>query len=109
MRIRAAKRSTELAPKSFDWSRSSGLLPELLSAGGDARATMWDGRPRPSDCRKRLGKFRSGASRRIKPESIIYSRIQSFQISEKPPTRPKRRLLGNWNIHVPQKVRLARK
>jgi len=26
-----------------------------LSAGGEARATMWDGRPRPSDCRKRLG------------------------------------------------------
>ena len=27
------------------------------AAGGDARATMWDGRPRPSDCRKRLGKL----------------------------------------------------
>src|SRR5215469_7403917 len=25
------------------------------SAAGDARATMWDQRPRPSDCRKRLG------------------------------------------------------
>ena len=28
-----------------------------LSAGGEARATMWDGRPRPSDCRKRLGNW----------------------------------------------------
>jgi hypothetical protein len=28
-------------------------LPELLTAGGDVRATMWDGRPRLSDCRKR--------------------------------------------------------
>src|SRR6516162_4411885 len=26
-------------------------------AGGDPRATMWDGRPRPSDCRKRLGNW----------------------------------------------------
>jgi len=27
------------------------------NAGVDARATMWDGRPRPSVCRKRLGKL----------------------------------------------------
>jgi hypothetical protein len=48
-----------------------GPLPRFLSdAGADARATMWDGRPRPSDCRKRLGKFRSGASRRIEPALI---------------------------------------
>jgi hypothetical protein len=24
---------------------------------GDARATTWDGHPRPSDCRKRLGNW----------------------------------------------------
>src|SRR6516164_7445267 len=32
-------------------------MAKLPSAGGDARATMWDGRPRPSpsDCPKRLG------------------------------------------------------
>jgi len=27
------------------------------NAGGDARATMWDGRPRPSDGRKGLGNW----------------------------------------------------
>src|SRR6516164_4541881 len=34
------------------------MLPaSIRDAGVDARATMWDGRPRPSDCRKRLGKM----------------------------------------------------
>src|SRR5215472_16015515 len=31
-------------------------------AGGDTRATMWDGRPRPSDCRKRHGNGQTPAA-----------------------------------------------
>ena len=34
-----------------------GRRQRRLNAGVDARATMWDGRPGPSDCRKRLGKL----------------------------------------------------
>ena len=33
------------------WSRLLGGAKR----GRDAPATMWDGRPRPSDCRKRIG------------------------------------------------------
>src|SRR5262249_53685982 len=54
-------------------------------AGGDARATMWDGRPRPSDCRKRLGNLpdsRRHAIRRVwnlgGPGSIPFLFLQFF-------------------------------
>jgi hypothetical protein len=39
--------------------------PEAVpNAGVDARATMWDGRPRPSECRKRLGNWQNYSGRR---------------------------------------------
>ena len=40
------------------WLTPGGVASEAPpSAGGEARATMWDGRPRPSDHRKRLGNW----------------------------------------------------
>jgi len=41
-----------------------GKWPNSRARAGTPRATMWDGRPRPSDCRKRLGNWRN--SRRLR-------------------------------------------
>ena len=48
------------------------VFSSIQDAGGDARATMWDGRPRPSDCRRRLGKMSKlqRAALRAAPEGI---------------------------------------
>src|SRR6516164_3494488 len=43
-----------------------GVAGDALSAGGDARATMWDGRPRPSDCRKRRANVQTAGGRRLR-------------------------------------------
>ena len=53
------------------------MLPtSIRDAGVDARATLWDGRPRPSDRRKRLGKMSKlqGRRRKRRPSKLIQNR-----------------------------------
>jgi hypothetical protein len=58
---RELREQLDRVSRASEFSGASRSAPfQGANAGGDARATMWDGRPRPSDCRKRLGKFRSG-------------------------------------------------
>ena len=42
------------------------------TAGGDARATMWDGRPRPSDCRRRRANVQTAEISSGAPPDEIY-------------------------------------
>src|SRR5215470_8083039 len=59
------------------------MLPASIpDAGGDARATMWDGRPRPSDCRKRLGNWPN--PRGIACNTRIRGKDNLVSIGEKP-------------------------
>src|SRR5215472_14419347 len=58
-------------------------MVEHQGAGGVARATLWDGRPRPSDCRKRLGNWpNSSGCKGLQPSKSITALSKSIRPSK---------------------------